>query len=37
MALAEILTTSSAVRNAALHERGNQLMQARFGALVPAP
>jgi 2-polyprenyl-6-methoxyphenol hydroxylase-like FAD-dependent oxidoreductase len=37
MALAEILTTSSAVRNAALHERGNQLMQARFGPLVPAP
>jgi 2-polyprenyl-6-methoxyphenol hydroxylase-like FAD-dependent oxidoreductase len=37
MALAEILTGPSAVRNAALRERGNDAMQARFGPLVPAP
>jgi 2-polyprenyl-6-methoxyphenol hydroxylase-like FAD-dependent oxidoreductase len=37
MALAEILTGPSAVRNAALRERGHEAMQARFGPLVPAP
>ena len=37
MALAEILTGPSAVRNAALRERGNEAMQARFGPLMPAP
>jgi 2-polyprenyl-6-methoxyphenol hydroxylase-like FAD-dependent oxidoreductase len=37
MALAEILTGPSGVRNAALRERGNELMQARFGPLVAAP
>ena len=38
MALAESLTTGpSAVRNAALRERGNQVMQARFGPLVATP
>jgi FAD-dependent urate hydroxylase len=37
MALAEILTGSSAVRNATLRERGNDLMRGRFGPLVPAP
>jgi 2-polyprenyl-6-methoxyphenol hydroxylase-like FAD-dependent oxidoreductase len=38
MALAEYLTTGpSAVRNAALRERGNEAMRARFGPLVPAP
>ena len=37
MALAEVLTGPSAVRNAALRERGNELMQRRFGPLVPAP
>ena len=37
MALAEILTGPSGVRNAALRERGNELMQARFGPLVPVP
>jgi 2-polyprenyl-6-methoxyphenol hydroxylase-like FAD-dependent oxidoreductase len=37
MALAEILTGPSAVRNAALRERGNDAMQARFRPLVPAP
>ena len=37
MALAEILTSSSAPRNAALRERGKEAMQARFGPLVPAP
>lgn len=38
MALAESLTTGpSAVRNTALRERGNQIMQARFGPLVAAP
>jgi len=38
MALAESLTTGpSAVRNAALRERGNEAMQPRFGPLVPAP
>jgi hypothetical protein len=28
---------ASAVRNAALRERGNEAMQPRFGPLVPAP
>jgi 2-polyprenyl-6-methoxyphenol hydroxylase-like FAD-dependent oxidoreductase len=37
MALAEILTGPSAVRNAALRERGHEAMQARFGPLVSAP
>jgi 2-polyprenyl-6-methoxyphenol hydroxylase-like FAD-dependent oxidoreductase len=37
MALAEILTGPSTVRNGALRERGNETMQARFGPLVPAP
>jgi FAD-dependent urate hydroxylase len=37
MALAEILTGPSAVRNVALRERGNEAMQARFGPLVLAP
>jgi 2-polyprenyl-6-methoxyphenol hydroxylase-like FAD-dependent oxidoreductase len=37
MALAEILTGLSPVRNAALRERGHEAMQARFGPLVPAP
>ena len=37
MALAEILTGPSLVRNAVLRERGNEAMQARFGPLVPAP
>lgn len=38
MTLAESLTTGpSAVRDAALRERGNQIMRARFGPLVAAP
>jgi 2-polyprenyl-6-methoxyphenol hydroxylase-like FAD-dependent oxidoreductase len=37
IALAEILTGPSLVRNAALRERGNEAMQNRFGPLVPAP
>jgi 2-polyprenyl-6-methoxyphenol hydroxylase-like FAD-dependent oxidoreductase len=37
MALAEILTGPSEARNAALSERGTEVMQARFGPLVPAP
>jgi 2-polyprenyl-6-methoxyphenol hydroxylase-like FAD-dependent oxidoreductase len=37
MALAEILTGPSAVCDAALRERGNEAMQARFGPLMPAP
>ena len=37
MALAEILTGLSPVRNVALCERGHEAMQARFGPLVPAP
>jgi 2-polyprenyl-6-methoxyphenol hydroxylase-like FAD-dependent oxidoreductase len=37
IALAEILTGLSPVRNAALRERGHEAMQARFGPLVPAP
>jgi 2-polyprenyl-6-methoxyphenol hydroxylase-like FAD-dependent oxidoreductase len=37
MALAEILTGPSVVRNAVLRERGHEAMQARFGPLVPAP
>ena len=38
MALAASLTTGpAAVRNTALRERGNQIMQARFGPLVAAP
>jgi FAD-dependent urate hydroxylase len=37
MALAEILTGHSPVRNAALRERGHTAMHGRFGPLVPAP
>jgi 2-polyprenyl-6-methoxyphenol hydroxylase-like FAD-dependent oxidoreductase len=37
MAAGEILTVPSAVRNAALRERGNEAMQSRFRPLVPAP
>jgi 2-polyprenyl-6-methoxyphenol hydroxylase-like FAD-dependent oxidoreductase len=37
MAVGEILTVPSAVRNAALRERGNEAMKSRFGPLVPAP
>jgi 2-polyprenyl-6-methoxyphenol hydroxylase-like FAD-dependent oxidoreductase len=37
IALAEILTGPSLVRNAALRKRGNEAMQKRFGPLVPAP
>jgi 2-polyprenyl-6-methoxyphenol hydroxylase-like FAD-dependent oxidoreductase len=37
MALAEILTGPSTVRNAALREGGHEAMRARFGPLVPAP
>lgn len=37
MALAEILTSPSAARNAALRERGKETMLARFGPLVAAP
>jgi hypothetical protein len=37
MAVGEILTVPTAVRNAALRERGNETMKSRFGPLVPAP
>ena len=37
MAIGEIITVPSAVRNAALRERGNEAMKSRFGPLVPAP
>jgi 2-polyprenyl-6-methoxyphenol hydroxylase-like FAD-dependent oxidoreductase len=37
MALADMLTGPSAVRNAALRERGNEAMRARFGPLMPPP
>jgi FAD-dependent urate hydroxylase len=37
MALANLLTASSAARNDTLRERGTQLMQDRFGPLVPSP
>jgi FAD-dependent urate hydroxylase len=37
MRLADLLTASSADRNAALRERGQLLMQDRFGPLVPPP
>ena len=37
MAVGESLTVPSPVRNAAVREGGNQMMQARFGPLVPAP
>src|SRR6202011_6333784 len=37
MAAGGILTVPSAVRDAALRERGNEAMQARFGPLMPAP
>jgi len=36
-AVGEILAVPSAVRNAALRERGNEAMKSRFGPLVPAP
>lgn len=37
MAAQETLTQPSAIRNAAVRERGNEMMQASFGPLVPAP
>jgi FAD-dependent urate hydroxylase len=37
MAVGESLNMPAAVRNTALRENGNQMMQARFGPLVPAP
>jgi 2-polyprenyl-6-methoxyphenol hydroxylase-like FAD-dependent oxidoreductase len=37
MGLANLLTASSARRNATLREKGTQLMQDRFGPLVPPP
>jgi FAD-dependent urate hydroxylase len=37
MAVAEGLVTPPAVRNAALRERGEQMMRSRFGPLIPAP
>jgi 2-polyprenyl-6-methoxyphenol hydroxylase-like FAD-dependent oxidoreductase len=37
MAVGEILTVPAAVRNATLRKNGNQMMQTRFGPLVPAP
>jgi FAD-dependent urate hydroxylase len=37
MGLADLLTASSARRNATLREKGTQLMQDRFGPLVPPP
>lgn len=37
MAVGAGLTVQSAVRNAAVRERGKEVMQARFGPLVPAP
>ena len=37
MALANLLTASSAARNDTLRERGTQVMQDRFGPLVPSP
>ena len=37
IALAQILTGPSLVRNAALRERGNEAMHTRFGPLVPGP
>ena len=37
MAVGESLALPSAMRNAALRERGKEAMQARFGPLVLAP
>jgi hypothetical protein len=37
MEVGKILAVPSSIRNAGLRERGNEAMQARFGALVPAP
>jgi 2-polyprenyl-6-methoxyphenol hydroxylase-like FAD-dependent oxidoreductase len=37
MAVAESLRMTPAIRNATLRERGRQMMQSRFGPLVPAP
>jgi hypothetical protein len=37
MAVGAGLTVQSAVRNAALRERGKEVMQGRFGPLVPPP
>ena len=37
MEVGKILTVPSSIRSAGLRERGNEAMQARFGALVPAP
>ena len=35
--MADLLTASSGPRNATLREKGTQLMQDRFGPLVPSP
>jgi 2-polyprenyl-6-methoxyphenol hydroxylase-like FAD-dependent oxidoreductase len=37
MEVGKILAVPSSIRNAGLRKRGNEAMQARFGALVPAP
>ncbi len=37
IAKAETLRMPPAIRNAALRERGNQMMKSRFGPLIPAP
>ena len=37
MTVGESLTMPSAVRNAALRERGTEAMRGRFGPLVPVP
>jgi len=37
MGLANLVTASSAERNSTLRERGTELMQDRFGPLVPSP
>jgi 2-polyprenyl-6-methoxyphenol hydroxylase-like FAD-dependent oxidoreductase len=36
-AVGEILAVPSAARNAALRQRGDEAMRARFGPIVPAP
>ena len=37
MTLANLVTAPSAAHNVTLRERGTQMMQDRFGPLVPAP
>ena len=37
MAVGQIITVPSEVRNAALRERGDEAMKSRFGPLVSAP